>query len=180
MRAPALGTLLRPRRPSAVFVAAALGLVVAVTGVGVAGAARVGVTAVDSRRVTFTGTTVASATNENVEVAGTLHVVTALRGSDEAGWTLSWSTNVDNTVGTGQTTADRYRGTGTDGGYFVLPAGPPVRTVTFSASFRLSPLGPPTHPPSPIRLTVDLVLDESGRLGNVGAHLDPGAIGPAD
>jgi hypothetical protein len=122
----------------------------------------------------------ASQSNEDVEVAGRLHVVTQLTGSEETGWTFEWRTNVDNLTAKGQTTGDRYRASGTDGGTVAIPPEPPVREVIFEPSFSLLPPGPPTHPPSPCRLTVSVVYDETGRVSDVQVRAADGTIGSGD
>lgn len=164
------------------LLAASLVLFGAWTGVGAAEAAapRAGLTSADSRRVSLSGTTFASATNENVDVVGTLQVATVLLGSEQTGWILGWATGLGNITGTGQTTGDRYRATGTDGGFVPMPSGPPAQSVAFEPSCRLYSPGLSVHPPSPCRFIVNLVFDGSGRVTDVAIQVDPGVIGPAD
>jgi hypothetical protein len=135
---------------------------------------------VDNRQVRFSVTTFATDSNENVDVVGRLHLVTKLTGSEQAGWTLEWRANLDNTTGTGQITGDRYRGTGADSGTVAYPSGPPVREVLFEPAFMLRPPGGSIHPPSPCRLLVNVVYDESGRVAEVQVHAADTVIGSGD
>jgi hypothetical protein len=181
MRATVFHLRQRHRGPSSIILAASLVLVAAWTGIGSAEARTAGteLTSVDSRRVIFAGTTFASGSNENVDVAGTLHVVATLVGSEQTGWALNWSTNLADTMGRGQTTDDRYLASGSDRGLVLMPPGPPTRAASVEASFRLHPPAP-IHPPSPIRLSVTIVFDESGRVADIGIHVIQGTIGPSD
>ena len=134
----------------------------------------------DSRQVRFAGTVFATESNENVDLVGRLHVVTQLTGSEQDGWTVAWHANLDDTTGTGQTTGDRYRGTGADHGTVAIPPGPPVRTAFFEASFTLRPPGASIHPPSPCRLAVNVAYDETGRVSDVQVHVADAPIRTVD
>ena len=122
------------RRASRVLVAIGMTLLLAATGVGAANARSRGSS--DGRQVRFAGTVFATESNENVDVVGRLHVVTQLSGSEQDGWTVEWHANLDNTTGTGQTTGDRYRGTGADRGTVAFPPGPPTRSAFFERRSR--------------------------------------------
>ena len=166
------------RRAPRMLMAVGLTVVLAVAGVGTAKATpRSGLTPVDSRRVSFADTVFATESNENVDVVGHLHVVTQLSGSDSTGWTVEWHANLDNTSGTGETTGDRYQGTGADSGVVHPPS--PIREASFEASFTLHPPGP-IHPPSPIRLAVNVVYDETGHVSDVQLHVADAPIGTVD
>lgn len=45
--------------------------------------------------------------------------------------------------------------------------------------FTLYPPGPPTHPPSPIRLGMRVAYDEDGHVAEVGVHIEQ-TLGPID
>lgn len=107
-------------------------------------------------------------------------MVTQLSGSERDGWTLDWHANLNDTTGTGETTGDGYRGIGADHGTVALPPGPPARTATFEPSFTLYLSGPPTHPPSPCRLAVNVVYDETGHVSGVEVRAADGTIGSGD
>jgi hypothetical protein len=156
--------------------------VLAVAGVGAANAAipRSGLTPADTRQVSFSGAVSATEANENVDVVGRLHVVTQLSGSEQTGWTGEWRANLDYTTGTGRTTGDRYRGTGADSGTVAMPPGPPVREAFFEPSFTLRPPGGSIHPPSPCRLAVNVVYDETGQVSTVEVHVADGPTGTVD
>lgn len=132
---------------------------------------RSAVTPADSRQVSFAGTTFAAGASENVDVVGNLHVMTQLSGSEQTGWTVEWHANLDNTTGTGQTTGDRHQGIGADRGTVAYPPGPPTRSVFFEPSFTLRPSGGSIHPPSPCRLAVNVVFDETGQVSAVEVHV---------
>lgn len=170
-------TLPRRSRAPAVVLAACAGLLLSVTGVGAGNAATAPST--DSRQVAFAGAAYLAEADETVDISGNLHLATRLTGSDQAGWTLSWQTNLDNTTGTGQTTGTRYVGSGADTGTVTLPPGPPTRSALVQPTFTLLPPGPPTHPPSPIRLGAHLTYDEGGHLTDVGVHVE-GSFGTVD
>jgi hypothetical protein len=87
---------------------------------------------------------------------------------------------VSDASATGETSGNRYRASGTDGGLVLMPPGPPTRSVAIEPTFNLFPAGPPTHPPSPCRLLVTVQLDDLGRVTSVGVHVDPGTFGSAD
>lgn len=164
-------------RRATTLLAALVAVALAVTGAGRAVAAPA--TSATSRQVSFAGTTFASQSNESVDLVGTLHVVTALSGSEETGWSLDWQTNVNNTTATGQTSGDRYVGHGTDRGTVLMPPGPPTRPH-FEPSFTLMPPGPPTHPPSPIRLNVHVHFDETGQVTDIEVRVVDGSFGTVD
>jgi hypothetical protein len=160
-------------------VAACIMLLLAATA-GVAHATAGSATPAASRRVSFAGTAFASAPSENVDIVGDLPLVTRLSGSDQIGWTLDWHANVTNTTGTGQVTGARYQALGADGGTVLMPPGPPVRSALLEPSFTLFPPGPPTHPPSPTRLGVTVLFDETGQVAEVQINFDHGSIGTVD
>ncbi len=169
--------LSRRSRASAMILAACVGLLLSVIGVGAAGAASTPAT--DSRQIAFAGSAYLPEANETVDLAGSLHLVTRLTGSEQTGWTLYWRANLDNTTGTGQTTGTGYVGSGADKGTVTLPPGPPVRSSPLQATFTLLPPGPPTHPPSPIRLAVHLTYNETGQLADAVIHIEQ-TFGPVD
>ena len=170
------------RRTATTALAACVAVARAVAGIGSAAAspATSDARSATSRHLYFAGTTFASESNENVDVGGNLHVVTKLTGSESAGWTLDWHTNLNHTAAIGQTTGDEYTATGTESGTVVLPPGPPVRSAVFEPSFTLLPPGPPVHPPSPIRLLVNLLFDETGRVTDIEVQIDDGSFGSVD
>lgn len=89
------------------LVTACLTVLLAAAGAGAANATpQSGLAPADSRQVSFAGTTFAAEADENVDVVGTLQLVTQLSGSEQTGWTLDWHANLNNTTGTGQITAD--------------------------------------------------------------------------
>jgi hypothetical protein len=133
----------------------------------------------DIRQVAFTGAVYLAEPDETVDLAGNLHLVTRLSGSEHTGWTVDWRANLDTTTATGQSTATHYVGSGADAGTVALPPGPPVRTAVLSPLFTLLPPGPPMHPPSPIRLGVHVAYDETGRVTDVGVHIEQ-TYGPID
>ncbi|SDH84859.1 hypothetical protein SAMN05192558_105333 [Actinokineospora alba] len=154
----------RPRAPSKILATCACFALIFV-GAGAASAD----TSTESRQIVFACTTFAA--DDTVDIAGTLHLVARLTGSDQTGWTLTWRTNVDHTTGTGQS-GTHYVVTGADTGTATLPPGPPTRPAPLPATFSLLPPGPPTHPPSPIRLAVHLAYDETGSLVDVQVHIE--------
>lgn len=160
-----------PPRRRAPRMLVAVGLTVLLVGAGVGAANACSRGSSDSRQVRFAGTVFATESNENVDVVGRLHVVTRLTGSEQDGWTVEWHASLDHTTGTGQTSGDRYRGTGADRGTAAYPPGPPVRSAVFEASFTLRPPGGSIHPPSPCRLAVNVVYDETGRVSDVQVHV---------
>lgn len=166
------------RTASRMLVMIGVALVVAASGVGTANASSPG--SPDSRQARFTGTVFATESNENVDVVGRLHVVTQLSGSEQDGWTVEWHANLDDTTGTGETTGDRYRGTGADRGTVAMPPGPPTRSAFFEASFTLRPPGGSIHPPSPCRLAVNVVYDETGRVSDVQVRVADAPVGTVD
>lgn len=172
------------RRTSRTLATGCLTALLAVAGVGAANASPSGSGGAPSvsRQVSFAGTAFATAANENVDVTGRLHVVTRLTGSEARGWTLDWNANVDHATGTGATTGDRYILRGAATGTVMYPPGPLVRAASLEPSFTLMPPGPPVHPPSPIRLLVDVsFVAAGGQLIAVQVHLgDAHPIGTTD
>lgn len=103
-----------------------------------------------------------------------------MSGSEETGWSLDWQTNVNNTTATGQTSSDHYVGHGADRGTVLLPPGPPTRAAVFEPTFTLLPPGPPVHPPSPIRLSVQIAFNETGQVIDIEARVGHGSFGTVD
>ena len=169
---------LTTRTAIAGFVALAL----AAAGVGSATATETPTEAssASNHRTAFTGTAYASESGENVDIAGTLHLVTTLLGTEETGWSLDWHTDLPNTTASGETTGDSYRATGTDAGTVQLPPGPPVRSASFEPTFRLVPPGPPVHPPSPIRLAITVHVGATGQVTEIVVQVDHGSFGSVD
>lgn len=163
-------TVTRRLRPSALILAVCAGVLLGMSGLGAASAATAPST--ESRQATFAGSAYLADPNETVDLVGNLHLVTRLTGTEQTGWTLYWSTNLDHTTGTGQTTGTHYVGSGADTGTVTFPPGPPVRSASLQATFTLLPPGPPTHPPSPIRLAVHLSYDGTGQVSDVGIHVE--------
>ncbi|MGI8792157.1 MAG: hypothetical protein ACR2H3_03105 [Acidimicrobiales bacterium] len=58
--------------------------------------------------MSFAGTAYNSASGEQVDLDGRVHIVASLHGSTAAGWQLDWQANLDHTTGIGETTGSRY------------------------------------------------------------------------
>lgn len=91
--------------------------------VGVAGPAEA-IPATDIRKVAFAGAVYLAEPGETADLAGNLHLVTRLGGSEQTGWTLDWRANLDTTTATGQSTATHYVGSGADTGTVAFPPSP--------------------------------------------------------
>lgn len=121
-----------------------------------------------SSRLSIVGTVFDHGAGEDVALAGDLHLVTSV--SD--GSTIDWHLNAGHIAGVGATTGDAYVLAGAGAGSVQFPPGPPVRTVLLQPTLTLLPPGPPTHPPSPIRLLVAVSFGAGGQITGVDVHLD--------
>lgn len=152
-------------RPIRVACLAALSMLAGSLGAGPATAAPSPRTV--STRLSIVGAVFDHGAGEDVTLTGELHLLT--RVSDGL---TDWHLNAGHISGTGATTGEPYLLAGTDAGSVQFPPGPPVRTVLIEPTLTLLPPGPPTHPPSPIRLLVAVSVGAGGQVTGVDVHLD--------
>ena len=112
------------------------------------------------------------ATGEAVQVAGEVHLVVDVTGSQAGGWVVRVTANLQDTKGTGESTGQSYRGTGSDKTSEQFIAGPSLELLVFDPTFILS--SPNDKSPLPVLVTVALNADGTissvtGSIGGGGA-----------
>lgn len=103
----------------------------------------------------FTGTVHSGVDGEAVALAGRMHVVIDVSGSETTGFSVELHANVDDTSGVGKPSGAPYTATGADQATAQLAPGPLSGSASFSPSFTLHPPSPCRidHPPGPCHVT---------------------------
>lgn len=118
-------------------------------------------------RLSLAGSVFDHVAGEDVALVGDLHLLTTVSNGR-----MDWRLNAGHVAGAGATTGAPYLVAGADAGSAQVEPGLPIATVFLQPTLTLLPPGPPTHPPSPIRLLVAVSFDAKGQVSGVVVHFD--------
>ena len=107
---------------------------------------------------------------EIVIVSGYLHQVVHIMNDATGGLHYRWSTNAAGLSGVGQTTGNKYRGTGCASQTVYLAVGHPTESWTYVDHYGL--IGPGKDPKSTLRVKEKTTVDANGTLRTDFVHAE--------